>query len=102
MSKHTPGPWNENYLSCLLRFGRKNSGSWDDHDDPEKFCPDEDDARLIAAAPELLEALTRAADALQWCYQVADFPADGSTKQDRALAAARAAIAKVTGAEGGR
>lgn len=94
MSKHTPGPWNENYLSCLLRFGRKNSGSWDDHDDPEKFCPDEDDAKLIAAAPDLLAALIEAESILR--REFFNFGPD--ERETRAIADARAAIAKAKGA----
>ena len=61
MSKHTPAPWNRQAINRLLRFGRKNSGSWDDVDiwpeDDSMSMPDENDTNLIAAAPELLEAL---------------------------------------------
>lgn len=59
MSKHTPAPWNPEAINRLLRFGRKNSGSWDDVDiwpeDDSMNMPDENDTNLIAAAPELLE-----------------------------------------------
>ena len=54
-------------------------------------------AKLIAAAPEIYEALKLAEDALRTSYNVADYPADGESKQDIALASARAAIAKAEG-----
>ena len=60
MSKHTPGPWNREAIGRLLRFSSRNSGPWDDEDiwpDDSMCIPDEDDAALIAQAPELLEAL---------------------------------------------
>jgi hypothetical protein len=54
---HTPGPWSVEAIYALLRFGRKSGGSWDDIGEEHEFFPDEDDASLIAAAPEMLEAL---------------------------------------------
>ena len=54
---HTPGPWSVEAIYALLRFGRKSGGSWDDIGEEHEFFPDEDDANLIAAAPEMLEAL---------------------------------------------
>ena len=58
MSEHTPGPWEAKnpefgYVVCEL------TGGWSVvalEADPNKYEP-EADARLIAAAPELLEAL---------------------------------------------
>lgn len=57
--------WSQRRIASVLRYARKNSGPWDDID---MFCdgldqyedtdlPDEEDAPLIAAAPELLEAV---------------------------------------------
>lgn len=51
---HTPGPWSKEALWYLLRFGRKNSGPWDDACEDHEYMPDEEDAALIAAAPDLL------------------------------------------------
>jgi hypothetical protein len=58
--------WNRNAIERLLRYGRKNDGGWCDIElfwDEENQCvtdesmPDDDDADLIAAAPDLLAAL---------------------------------------------
>ena len=60
---HTPGPWNENAIRALLRFGRKNDGDWDSSiywENENLNMPSDKDARLIAAAPDLLEALEQA------------------------------------------
>ena len=66
MSKHIPVPWNRQAINRLLRFGRKNSGSWDDVDiwpeDDSMNMPDEDDTNLIATAPLLYEAMQKAVD----------------------------------------
>lgn len=70
MSKHTPGPWSIDALHCLLRFARKSYGGWNDEIKDDEFFPDEDDARLIAAAPELLEALK---GVLEWDYDELDY-----------------------------
>ena len=99
MSKHTPGNWVAKPI---------DSADWIDlvTDDPET-CGDsahslpfascrhfnqEANARLIAAAPELLEALEYVVDA--W------IDGNGSEwNQSDAAAKARAAIAKATGEE---
>lgn len=57
-------------------------------------------ARLIAAAPDMLAALRKAEEALRSCYQVADYPANGRTSQDRALGEVHDAIAKAIGGSG--
>ena len=80
MSKHTPGPWE--YLGH----------SWVQTADDKKtpianfnfFAATEANARLIAAAPELLEALQ-------------DMVSDHASLSAATLAFARAAIAKATG-----
>jgi len=66
--KHTPGPWNQAAIWALLRFGRKSTGGWCDEElleDETLHMPDEDDATLIAAVPELLAALEKAIE-LAW------------------------------------
>ncbi len=88
---HTPGPWemikeigNDGGLSCKIVSGNKAVIALAKHADGNK----EANARLIAAAPELLEALI---DLL-----------DDSDEYDKrpigiVAAKARAAIAKATG-----
>jgi hypothetical protein len=53
--QHTPGPWNEEGIYTILRYADKHDM---DIDESEKIMPwSTDDARLIAAAPEMLEEL---------------------------------------------
>lgn len=57
----TPRPWNKAAIYELLRYARKVGGQWDDVDlwpkDDSLNMPDEHDADLVAAAPDLYEAL---------------------------------------------
>ncbi len=95
--KFTQGPWK------YMRASRQNSGRiatvgrvgeyvvGPDHGSPEKadysdHGSDEDDARLIAAAPELLEACRKAEEWL-----------GGWASADPYIVVIRAAIAKATG-----
>ena len=64
--KFTPGPWSVSALDSLLRFGRKNSGRWDDEVGVDEYMPDEDDTHLIAAAPEMYKTLKSYCD--RWCH----------------------------------
>lgn len=82
--KHTPGPWvaTPDPLGCETDW---MVGASDGHPDGVAVC-NKRDARLIAAAPELLEALQIARDFA--AYAQAE-PAD--------LALIDAAIAKATG-----
>ena len=65
MSKPTPGPWRYDYMSAYGRdiyAGKKWIGQANgDHGNPESSFPSNSEcnanARLIAAAPDLLEAL---------------------------------------------
>lgn len=93
---HTPGPWNCNHSSasgydivcsensptdvCVISRRDKTTGEIDAN------------ARLIAAAPELLAALETAYMAL-----IGYLPAHRNDVTDAAIGAARAAIAKATG-----
>ena len=91
MSKHTPGPWR--YWACKVD-SRANPPMYDYAQfanpnghvfrAPLRYMREED-ARLIAAAPDLLVALQRALNVL-----------DATGAQDEATAA-RAAIAKAEG-----
>jgi hypothetical protein len=105
MSKHTKGPWtllpaesDKDYLRIRGtqlggRYKVANVHQWRyegmpdsirQHDDAESMA----NARLIAAAPEMLEALKSAL----WRMQQYDYQAMEGT-----IAKARAAIAKATG-----
>ena len=84
MSKYTPGPWrwvrDPRKIECeytegaMLKLVGQNDGEicnfGDDHQyyPTEGTEPDEADARLIAAAPELLEALKALLDMPAACY----------------------------------
>lgn len=66
MSKHTPGPWRYEESTKTIRSVPKNDwiasmGSWDGS------VPTAANARLIAAAPELLEALRAVVDDFGVC-----------------------------------
>lgn len=97
MSKHTPGPWCVRDLPTQQRY----IGPSEDGGAPSVALvlarvnvPDERlaaDARLIAAAPDLLEALCLAVEAMKHSLP------NGLTGD--AEQAARAAIAKATGSK---
>jgi len=94
MSKYTPGPWEQ--VGNLIRTEFAGEGGWlvaaCEHSLPQH----EANARLIAAAPDLLEALERMAGAF------VPHPRDdteGWREEHEACELARAAIAKATGAQ---
>ncbi len=98
MSKHTPGPWAmpDSGQGRISKVGA--NGGWDGliaTADCGDYARSRDEglanARLIAAAPDLLEALRGALE--HW-------PVPSSICKDRpAYEAARAAIAKATGGQ---
>lgn len=101
-AKHTPGPWSAvSYVNGKIALeddqGLGTIALVDTVHTIKDPREQEANARLIASAPELLEALELAAQALQSCYEVDSYPANGGTEQDKALATARAAIAKAKG-----
>ena len=81
MSKHTPGPWHTAGEQGVQIRGAKDQIAkvWTMRGNEWKA-----NARLIAAAPDLLEALQ-------------DMVSDHASLSDATLAFARAAIAKATG-----
>lgn len=85
--KHTPGPWMLGELSreVMTKRGLAVAAPPEDQGDTEQWAAD---ARLIAAAPDLLEALRRV---------VASGGLPGANLEN-ALAKAHAAIAKADGA----
>ena len=84
---HTPGQWSvfENYASpSVIRYDVVSSVT---EDEVAKEIASEADARLIAAAPEMLAQL-------QWAESVLKCFIEGAAQ----LASLRAVIAKATGA----
>lgn len=82
MSAHTPGPWQ------VRKIDPRSVAIPDEHGKLIVLAPSEADARLIAAAPDLLAALEEIVEA-----------ADGSgwDQIDATLKKQRAAIAKARG-----
>ncbi len=78
MSKHTPGPWCQDKWGSLMTEGGQDvllrgittisAGS------DERIAEAEANTRLISAAPELLEALTEAAEILWVIGQIGPSP----------------------------
>lgn len=96
--KHTPGPWFVDHKSpFLVRAHDDIDGRHIAHVGPANYVPrfdvDEPNARLIAAAPELLEALQSIVEN----YGYSSYPSDEDKESSPEVVAARAAIAKATG-----
>jgi hypothetical protein len=102
-TKHTPGPWTVQELITHANYPKWTSYSIHDgitnvhiatvgHMDRYFEEQTGDHARIIAAAPDMLEALKRIADG-QWDHTIAE---TSGTLAMREIA--RAAIAKATGA----
>ena len=94
MSKHTPGSWT---FETESHTDESTWGIWSDDDSQEVVCQhvqNIDDARLIAAAPDLLAALESIAS-LDLCCATRE----EKLKADTIFAAARATIAKAGGAK---
>lgn len=96
MSKHTPGPW-DYYFEPSDHYKHKIRSKpglicqlpgWVTHD--ELRLEQEANARLIAAAPELLRAL-------EYAHACLTNQLSTKTKHEHAIDLARAAIAKATG-----
>lgn len=62
LTRSTHAPWNKEALSLILRYARKNSGTWDDADKDELWIPDDRDASLIVEMRSSLEELLNIAD----------------------------------------
>ena len=93
MTKHTPGPWRyvDGYFDCEVWAGNKMVLSYQRHPSDE----DRANARLMAAAPELLTAL----EGLTLILAKAESNASGNPEFENVSArvnAARAAIASAT------
>ena len=101
---HTPGPWGvegaEVWATQPFRFNSSSAGTprvavCDQHRDTEGGFPWQANARLIAAAPELLNVLQAIEAALSMGYEASDVLAENSPIR----AGVRDAIAKATGAQ---
>ncbi len=107
MAKHTPGPWKSVYSGSgdfdIIAPGDVDVasviGDWSHmHHDPEVSCRadiTEANARLIAAAPVLLEALMELAEDFENCIAGEGF--DRENCDCPVLEKACAAIARATG-----
>lgn len=90
--KNTPGPWEAECRSgdwVVISARDKNAVAWPNRPRGNEV---EANVRLIAAAPELLEALRR-------LVEIEDGPGMAVIGWPEALEAARAAIAKATGSQ---
>ncbi len=100
-SKHTPGPWKvqrrEGYVgqwevvsTCETEWWIADAAPYNERQ--------EENARLIAAAPELLEALEAV---LYWAELIAGDTTDkeAAANEEASIALARAAIAKARGGD---
>lgn len=52
-----PDAWSKSGLYYLLRFGKKNEGTWTDETAEGERIPDEDDVSLVVAAPGMYEII---------------------------------------------
>ena len=89
MSKHTPGPWAIYVNAPSDIVIRKMSKDGYELCSIARVSSGYANARLIAAAPELLEALTDCVEHMHWTQP----------QGEAALKKAKAAIAKATGSE---
>lgn len=103
--KHTPGPWRVGPIDDTRvedAHGNEVAQIDGDYNQPETWPLMEANARLIAAAPELLLALNELLDAYskpdeRLCCDGRDCGCMGSTVHQQAEHYARAAIAKAEG-----
>ena len=93
--KFTPGPWKEYYNRDLTRFDICQAETLD----IVGHANDRHDARLIAAAPEMYEALQAMKSAMLDVLDVSDLPDDILTAADDALEKAEKAMQKARGEE---
>lgn len=95
MSKHTPGPWIVNHESSDVGELKLSVEAGDEYfiAQVDEGMHQQGNARLIAAAPELLSALK---DIIGWVPGAASWHTDAPIK---AVERARAAIAKATRAD---
>ena len=99
MSKHTPGPWSSRHIdgfpTSIVAEGAAIAVASSHDNGTDTELPAEANARLMAAAPELLEALEKAGDLIDYLASMADYvlPPEAVPYRD----AVRDAIVKATG-----
>lgn len=107
-AKFTPGPWtqgwSQNGIDCVWIDGKTEPVIGMGDDDDWIDCGTEANARLIAAAPELLKALQDCKAALEWCVEQGGGPVcehkSGVVcfcKENNAINSAGEAISKALG-----
>lgn len=98
MSKHTPGPWlTDQTMYWHSVFVEEDGCPWViAYVNRKRKTHALHNARLIASAPDLLDALCGALDSLEYVEQVMPGKVGYGVRQER-IAKARAAIAKATG-----
>ena len=87
-TNHTPGPWHVTKRDCgdnIFADNRRIANTYGDMDNPEYAA----NARLIAAAPELLAALEAAHALLELAYEM-------RKNKPQVIVNVRAAIANAT------
>lgn len=103
---HTPGPWmvgdevGKTQMHLMVYCDDALGSRIADCSNSGHGLTDEQDranVRLIAAAPDMLHALRDAEEALRRSYDATEYPADGTSVQERALKVVQAAIAKAEG-----
>jgi hypothetical protein len=103
MNEHTPGPWTLDKKSAISYGWRDGKPIRYEIAECKGFpASAEANARLIAAAPELLEALVGCAEMLEDCAKQHWLDGSGychGTLAEKHASLARAAIAKATGGE---
>ena len=84
----------------------------EDREQLEKLATEDNERRILSALSphpplspqegldEVKPVLYQAKESLRWSYDVRDYPADGNTDQDRAIAAIDAILAKLEKEEG--
>ena len=113
-TKHTPGPWKCEWLddfnnfaidasvehdglTTYVRLAHVSPLYWQYPDDGERQANATANARLIAAAPELLEALRDLVERLRVLGMGMGGDLESASVEDRLWEKATAAIAKATG-----
>ena len=100
--KHTPTPWkldphlfgqieSQDETKLIARAGRVEPVT--DLDQCERAANAEFIVRACNSHDQLVAALWHAEAALSSCYDMTQWPADGTTDQDKALSDVRAALA---------
>ena len=99
--KHTPGPWINIGNGDIVAISENYCGGEKDIASVFLTSNDEDEwnARLIAAAPDLLEALKMTAQQLETDAIFMSLSGASGNHQAEVALVARAAIAKATGGE---